>query len=341
MKKPPVLAEANIIHTADFILKQSLAVLQDAFIILSRNNRIVFLNKAGEKLFSQDGKQTLQEGDELTYFFHNEDTFRELIDRAFCNDPEQISVQLSQQNKESWLQIDFRPVADRDGIITNICIVAKDITDKVKLQDQIMVADQKGREEERLQIARELQENLSQMLVAAKLYNETCLKDEVLNKELLNMSIVYLNHSIDEVKNFSRRLSSIKIMEGFDLVLSLKELIDSINRSGKLIVSFYNYGLNNKKLPQEIEATLFRVAEEHLHQIIEQGIGGMTELAIVGTSVGVSLRIQDDRNEPDPVQKSKDRSMINMITRVEALNGEIRLERVAGKGTVLLVEFPI
>ena len=105
------------------------------------------------------------------------------IDRAFCNETSVFEIHYPQSGKDDWFELGFYPMPEENGIVTHVCVRAKNITDKKLLEKKIdkqrkeqknllIKATFDAQEKQRTEIGRELHDNVNQVLTTVKLYNE-------------------------------------------------------------------------------------------------------------------------------------------------------------------------
>jgi signal transduction histidine kinase len=292
-------------------------------------------------------------GDDLLKFTRPEwrETVKAHIEDAFCNRVCDFETNYPQNGMEFWLELGFYPMPDDHGITTHVCLRAKNITEKKSLshkldkqtkeqKNSVIKATLDAQERERSEIGRELHDNVNQVLTTVKLYNEICLTEEATNKVLLQKSIQQINYCIETIRSLSKTLSSPNIEE-ITLKDSIRELVDSINSTGKLVINFYSYGIKDEKISQELQTGLFRIAQEQLTNVLKYANASYVDLLLVGTITSVALRIQDNGDGFDFNQKRKGVGITNMISRAESLGGMVEFETGPGKGCSLMVEIPV
>lgn len=105
-----------------------------------------------------------------------------------------------------------------------------------------------------------------------------------------------------------------------------------------------------RRLPEEVEATLYRVAQEALANVRKHAVGaGWAMLTLSYMGAAVSLDVRDDGAGFDPdLENRKVRSgtsggfgLKGMRERLEGAGGSLCVESAPGEGTALAVEFPL
>jgi len=107
-------------------------------------------------------------------------------------------------------------------------------------------------------------------------------------------------------------------------------------------------GLETFGLSPVLEATLFRVVQEALTNVVKHAGARSVRVTLVRDERAVRLRIQDDGVGFDttehPVMSAGDRHRLGlqgMRERAALLGGSVAVEAAPGAGTVITAEFPV
>jgi signal transduction histidine kinase len=334
-------------------LEKALFILQDAIVLLNRKGKITFINQAGQQILSGDSGSLPGIGDDYLSLLGEDkkEITSHHIDKAFCNQPSVFRLKYPQSGQAAWFEISYYPMPEENGIVTHVCVRAKNITDKVllevelekqrRLQKNLLIkATLDAQERQRSEIGRELHDNVNQVLTTVKLYNEICLTEEKTNKVMLMKSVQQINFCIETLRSLSKVLSSPSIEE-VSLRESIQELVDSVTATRKIAVNFFTYNIRDEKVSQDIQTTIYRIAQEQLTNVLKYANASTVDVMLVGTSDTIALRIQDNGNGFDPDAKRKGVGITNMISRAETLDGKIELTSSPGEGCTLMAEFPL
>jgi signal transduction histidine kinase len=270
---------------------------------------------------------------------------------ALCNRSSTLIINYPQSGVDTWYELGYYPMPDESGLVTHVCVRGKNVTEQVKLErelenerkklkNRLIKATLDAQEKQRSEIGRELHDNVNQVLTTIKLYNELCLTEEKTNKKLLLRSVQQVNYCIETLRALSKTLSSPRIEET-DIKESVRELVDEINATKRIEAFFFTYGVQQEKISQDLLTTLYRIAQEQLTNVLKYANASRVDVLLVGTSVSIALRIQDDGEGFEPEQKSKGVGITNMISRAETLGGTIEITSAPGKGCSLMAEFPL
>jgi PAS domain S-box-containing protein len=339
--------------SANDTLERALHILQDAIIILNRKAEITYINRAGQTAIEKQVGAKPSVGDNFFDFANKgrKQLTEEYLEEAFSNQPVTMALNYPQNGIDTWFEVGYYPMPDESGAVSHVCVRAKDITEKVKLQQKLESEREKqknrlikaaldAQEKQRTEIGRELHDNVNQVLTTVKLYNEICLTEELTNKKLLLRSVQQINYCIETLRSLSKTLSSPAIEE-MDLKDSIKELVDEVNATRRVTAKYFTYGIEKEKISQDLQTTLYRIAQEQLTNVLKYANASVVDVMLVGTANSIALKIQDDGVGFDPQQRRNGVGITNMVSRSETLNGTIELVSSPGQGCALMAEFPV
>ncbi|MFL5742375.1 MAG: ATP-binding protein [Flavisolibacter sp.] len=334
-------------------LESAIYILKEAIVILDRDFRVVFINQSAGQLAKVHLQYDLQPGDHYLDAVKKDrkQIVSSYLDAAFNDQVNSHRINVNQINKESWFELSYYPMPGEDGSISNVMLHARDVSYKVSLETQLeshkeaqknklIKAAIDAQEKQRTEIGKELHDNVNQVLTTIKLYNEICLTEEQTNKKLLLKSIQQVNYCIEALRSISKTLTGPALGE-MNLADTIKELADSVTTTRRIEVKFYSYGLKNEKISDDLHTTIYRIAQEQLTNVLKYANASLVDVMLVGTSLSVALRIQDNGKGFDTTQNRKGVGITNMVTRTQTLNGQIDIQSKPGQGCTLMVEFPI
>ena len=334
-------------------LERAMCILQEAIIIINRKKIIIYINKAASEPISHQTGRYPVVGDYYLDFVHPDRLalIKGYIDDAILNVPTTYNLHYPQPDRDVWYQLAYYPMPDDNGIVTHVCIRAKDITRQVNLEkelenerkqlkNRLIKATLDAQEKQRSEIGRELHDNINQVLTTVKLYNELCLTEEVTNKRLLLRSVQQVNYCIETLRTLSKTLSSPNIEEA-DIKDSIKELVDEVNATRRIDAQFLSYGIQKEKISQDLMTTIYRIAQEQLTNVLKYANATRVEVMLVGTSKTIALKVQDDGIGFNKEEKRKGVGITNMVSRAETVGGSIDILTSPGNGCTLMAEFPI
>ena len=96
-------------------------------------------------------------------------------------------------------------------------------------------------------------------------------------------------------------------------------------------------------MDSDIELSLFRVAQESLHNIAKHSCAKKVQVELVGRDAGIVLRVSDDGVgfDPDAPQNKSGLGMISMSERIRLVGGTLTVSSKHLLGTQIEVETPL
>ncbi len=232
---------------------------------------------------------------------------------------------------------------------TAILVLANDVTEKIQLQkklDRELVLKQReiteavvdAQEKEKLELGKELHDNVNQILGAAKLYITSARSNKGKTGEMINTSAELLTLAIDEIRKLSKSLA------GHDIdTLHLCEAIDNLSEqlmaSAPLSISFSRQTFTEDDLSKKLKLNIFRIVQEQFNNIIKHAHASEVFISLERDAAKLSLFIQDNGRGFDSSQTRNGIGINNIYNRASLNDGKVSIESAPGKGCRLMVEF--
>lgn len=208
---------------------------------------------------------------------------------------------------------------------------------------------QNVREEERDMLAREIHDDLGQILVALKI-DLGLLKQKVLNSGNLSCSndifsgFDNLSNLInDTIKTTRRIITGLRSdqLELLGLEVAIKEYLLDFEDRHKLVCRL-KWEIDEFEINQQQTLTLFRILQEALTNITKHAKATVVEVELTSSENKLVMEIVDDGIGFDVKNSGRDDSygMIGMKERVFLLKGELIITSKVGTGTSVRVEIP-
>lgn len=233
-------------------------------------------------------------------------------------------------------------------------VIFRDITDrkiaKEKLAlyhtqlSQLSTALQSIREEERKHIARELHDDLGQLLAALRmdlsLLQRNSLVTEKTQKTLNSMDQLILT-SITTLRRIATDLRPRALDEG-GLFFALKTLQKDFST---------RHGIDCEMIANEEQLILddahstaiFRIVQESLTNVVRHAAASEVQIEFQRDESMLSFKISDNGRgiEKEDMQKSRSFGLVGMRERVKAMQGELTITSTIGEGTNLEIRLPL
>lgn len=203
-----------------------------------------------------------------------------------------------------------------------------------------------GALEERRRLSDELHVDLSQQVAALGLHVGLA-KLDVADGDLerLRDDVAGLEQRVETLKHSLRHQmlglrSDAEILEagGLDQFASL---VEQFSQASGMPVSFDRDGCD-ERVPPTIHAQLIRVLREALANVQFHSWASRVSVRLRSSATRVRLEVEDDGSGFDPATVADSRLGIKIMTeRIHQLDGSIRFESGAERGTLLIAEVPL
>jgi PAS domain S-box-containing protein len=214
---------------------------------------------------------------------------------------------------------------------------SKLIHERLTRQKEITYAVLAAQEKERASIGTELDNNLNQILGAAKLYIETAKKDEAYREICLERSCEYIVNVIEGIRKIANTLAMPTMIEG--LFESIQMLIADSAIVQTLKIDFQQNGINEEELSEDLEVDIFRIVQEQLNNIIKHAKASWAIINLTRNANEIILLISDNGQGCDLLKTKMGMGIINMVSRVELYDGHVTTFSKPGEGYELKVVF--
>ncbi len=328
---------------------------------LTLNGVLLECNEALAQMLGCHSPQDLVETEKSRFYFdlaERQKWLNELIERGSLRNYEVRMRRLD--GSVVWTLINASVLPAHDDSEPTLEAVVLDITER-KLTEQKLeqLYDQSRalsarietvREEERAHIAREIHDNLGQMMTGLKLdfswleKKLSRVKDEKLHQEVkpkFDEIAKLLEETIQTVRDIASDLRP-----GVLDALGLREAIEWQVRKFKLktgVKCSVKLCQEPKELPPQHATALFRILQELLTNITRHANATCVRIEMTKTSDELRLSVSDDGVgvTEEQIRNPKSLGLLGMRERAMILGGNVTISGEAGHGTVAQVQIPI
>lgn len=196
---------------------------------------------------------------------------------------------------------------------------------------------------QRRNFARELHDGINQLMVSVKfrleLARDKLLKQDESAESDLNKGCDVLNMAIQEVRRISHDLRPIQL-DDLGLESALYSMVSEFSeRTG--VETNIRLELPEQRLPDDIEITLYRIAQEALTNIEKHAEAAHVGLRIWSREGYIWVEISDDGIGFSPEQADSGIGLLNMRERTELLSGRFSIRTKEGAGSRIRAGFSI
>jgi PAS domain S-box-containing protein len=234
----------------------------------------------------------------------------------------------------------YRFVGSLEDLTERKQMEAQMLQQKVHEQNAIANAYINAQDKERLEIGKELHDNINQILSTTQLYLDVALHNNDMRMELIGKSLENVHFAINEIRNLSRSLVPPSLGD-IGLKASIKDLVDSINLVQKIKISLRYSIKNEARLEDAVQLMVFRIIQEQVNNIIKHAKADNASITMSLVKKQLVLQIADNGVGFDMQRTKKGIGLTNIANRVKLLNGEMNLKTQKGSGCVLEVTIPI
>jgi signal transduction histidine kinase len=197
-------------------------------------------------------------------------------------------------------------------------------------------------EAERRYVARELHDEIGQMVTGLKLVLETSLRppDEA-GQAALDEALSLINDLMERVRQLSINLRP-QMLDDLGLLTALDWLFKRYAKQTGIHVQFKHTALH-ERLPARLETAIFRIVQEALTNAARHARVKELSVRLWTNAEQAGLQVRDAGAGFDAatLKPGTSSGLSGMKERAELLGGEFILESTPGEGTCLTVELPL
>lgn len=242
------------------------------------------------------------------------------------------------------------PGPQDDG--ASLLIVVRDISERKRLQreidagqhrlEELALASEDAREREKVRIARELHDELGQVLTVQQLDLEMLINEIESMPPRARQRLAAMRSGIDDALRVTRRIASDLrplVLDDLGLVAAFDWLLSQAKtRCG--IECTLDVNGDATTLRSELATALFRIAQECLTNVMRHANARQVTLQLDISPQTITLRVQDDGRGVDPRAVRHGLGLLGIQERARLLGGEATIEPAPGGGTVVQVRLP-
>ncbi len=303
------------------------------------------VGKNYQVICDQEGWYRKDQGDDIAHIMHN----------ILCGSLAGYSREYEQviHGISRWYRMILIPVPARVGL--GIVAMHVDITEQkrhereiLRMNDQLRslsVHLQSIREKEKAVIAREMHEELGQLLSALKIeavrLNRNMEHQSEDSRVQLSQLILGLDNAVSSVKGIATELRP-GILDDLGLSTALEWQSKEFQKKYGIRTIFTDH-THEEHVHIEMTIALFRIFQESLLNIYQHAQATDVNVILYTDHTDLVLRIEDNGIGLDEVllPEKKGHGLLMMEERARHLKGSLRVETEQGKGTALVVRLPI
>jgi signal transduction histidine kinase len=207
-----------------------------------------------------------------------------------------------------------------------------------------------AQEEERTRVAREVHDGLTQVAIATHQLLQSFADDHppgsIVREGELDRALRLAQQSVVEARHVIESLRPTSL-EHLGLSAAISLLVDQLQDEGWK-VAFEEEGLEKKRLPEQVETTLFRVTQEALTNAKRHAATKRVSLSLARREMSVHLEVRDfgrgfDLEGVSSGEGSRGErvGLTGMRERLALLGGGLEVHSKPGQGTSIVAELPL
>mgnify|MGYP002778195285 CR=1 FL=1 len=253
-----------------------------------------------------------------------------------------------------YYEISTHLIHDQGGQLIGLSLVSRDVTARTlsdtrmdslekQLQDREREEQQRrthllleGQEMERRRLAAELHDGLGQMLNVLKMQVDSRAPTHAVSR--------HLNEIIKEVVRINNNLVPL-VLQDFGLKAALHSLLEQYRPLTSAELYCFT-DLPDERLSPALETGVYRIVQEALSNAAKHANAQHISVQVTQTPAGGLLAMVEDNGtgfDQPPTHRGSagGYGILNMRSRVAALEGRLAIESSPGKGCVVSVELPM
>jgi len=321
----------------------------DVVSIKDRDGHYTLINTCFEQLLGRSNEEV--QG------LRDEDLFPDAVARQFRqNDMKVLRERRSFQFEEHmphrdgtlhyYLSVKF-PFFGEDGETSAVCEISTDITDVKKAQDQLRrlsASIMAGQEKERAAIARELHDELGQVLTALRMdsvwMSQRFASTDAAAAQRARDMCRLIDKNIEDVRGMAIRLRP-GVLDDLGLVAALEWYTTDIERRSEILCT-----CDHRSMPPISEAVAtaaYRIAQEALTNTVRHARATKASVSLTAENGHLLLTVRDDGQgfDPQAVPESEGIGLAGMKERANLVGGRLRVRSARGEGTEIRLKVPL
>jgi signal transduction histidine kinase len=196
-----------------------------------------------------------------------------------------------------------------------------------------------GQEQERRRLARELHDETGQALTSVLLGLKSFENAEDKPAALAQLRELVVA-TLQDVRRLAVELRP-KALDDFGLVPALERLAETFTEATGIAVDFESQ-LGDRRLPSEVETTLYRIVQESMTNIAKHAGAQRVSVLLVLRAGTATAVVEDDGHGFDAEDELRGGiGLAGMRERLALLDGRLTIESKRGTGTSLVAEVPL
>jgi len=248
-------------------------------------------------------------------------------------------------NSIRWIRSRSFPICDADGKSYRLAGIAEDITERKAAETAVRDYSRRllnAHESERMKIARELHDDIGQVLTAVRI-NLQSLGKSAGNEEMLEHvgeGIRVIDEAISRVRDLSFELRP-SLLDDLGLAAATRWYVNQFaHRVGLIADLQLDYDGFQERLSKDVETACFRILQEALTNVARHAKAKQITIILKTVDSQLYLSVKDDGEGMERGGSKSTLGLRGMEERALSVSGKLEILSTPSKGTEVRVWFP-
>ena len=251
-----------------------------------------------------------------------------------------------------WAHLVTSSLADEDDEPRGFHVLVRDISARKHLQDELdanrrqletlALAAEAAREREKIRIARELHDELGQLLTVQQMDVEMLAGEIGADRGAVRERIAAMRSHVDAALQTTRRIAGDLrplVLDDLGLVAALEWLLAQARTRSRIDGRLQVQG-DTAALPDPFATALFRITQECITNVMRHAQARKVEIRLEIDAEGVTLIVGDDGRGLEAGAQRRGLGLLGIEERARLLGGQAAVTARAGGGTSVRVRLP-
>ena len=314
---------------------------EDAIFSKTLDGKIVSWNRSAERIYGYGAEEVIGRPVTLLLPPGHEDEFQD-IQQDLLREKRVVNYETLRRKKDGSLvevSLTISPVRDATGSLTGASIIARDITERRRLEKELLEISAT----ERRRIGHELHDGLGQYLAGtafrAKALEQALAAEGSPHAPEAKELTGFISNAITQTRTLARGFDPIEV-EHSGLLISLQSLLAETKHFFNINCQFHcrNSGL---EVDARTGLALYRIVQEAIHNAITHGAAEQIDIELAVDAGHLCLRIRDDGIGFQPqTGKQTGMGLRVMGYRARSIGAKLKVSSQPNQGTEIMCEAP-
>lgn len=328
------------------------------WILDAASGRLEYLSPAFERMWGETRAAVMRDLARWRELVHPDDRERAalVLPTALAGEARVVDYRIVRpaDGAVRWIRDTGFPIRDQAGAVRRVAGIAQDVTDQKRVEAVLLASEASSQaraavatgdlravsrrlltvqEEERRHLARELHDEVGQVLTALQF--QLAAADD--GNEALTAAAETVRSLTEQVRRMSMDLRP-AVLDRYGLLAALRWHADRSEAHTGIRVDLRHDGLA-RRFPPEVEIGAFRVAQEALTNVSRHSGADAATVRLFAADGVLTVVVRDAGRGFDPALPTNG-GLGGLRERIELLGGTLDIEAAPGEGTTLTAEIP-